>query len=469
VRYSYQGIDEWFANGPLGLEQGFTVAKAPANRSRGPLTVELAISGDLRASLADDSHAAVFSKSGWSVLSYRGLAVSDAHGHSLISWLQLDGDHLLIRVDDRGAVYPLRIDPFIQVAKLTASFGAGGFAGISVAVSGGTIAVGAPGVTVGSNGYQGAVLVFTQPSGGWGDQTQTATLTASDGTKSDHLGTSVAISGNTIVAGAPYGPNFTQEGAVYEFTEPSGGWSDMTQTAKLTASDGAAGDLLGESVAISSNGATIAAGASQTRINGHTGQGAVYVFTEPSGGWSSEAQVAKLTASDGATDDTLGGSVAISSDTVVAGAVDHAVDGHSEQGAVYVFTEPSSGWVNETQEAELTASDGSSDDLLGLAVGISGGTVVAGAPDKSVYGHSPEGAVYVFTEPTGGWSNETQAAELTASDGADDDELGLSTAMSSDGTTIVAGADNAGSSGGVPCMCSMNRPAAGQPRLKPQS
>jgi hypothetical protein len=446
VSYAYPGVAEWFANGPLGLEQGFTVERPPAAGTGGPLTLSMSVSGGLRASLAGDGHAAAFSRVGWTVLSYTGLAVTDARGRSVSSWLGLDGNHLLIRVDDFRAAYPLQIDPYIQAAKLTASFGAGGLVGASVALSDNTVAVGVPDATVGSNEAQGAVLVFTEPSGGWGDETQTAILYASDGTAFDALGESVAISGNTIVAGAPYGPNFTKEGAVYVFTEPSGGWSSETQTAKLTASDAATDDLLGQSVAISSGGATIAAGASYDTVNGHTGQGAVYVFSEPSGGWSSETQAAKLTASDGATDDGLGASVAISAGTVVAGALEHEVDGHSEQGAVYVFTEPSGGWANETQAAQLTASDGATDDLLGQSVAIApgGATIAAGA-----YGRNGgEGAVYVFTEPSGGWSNEMQTAELTASDGAADDYLGYSVAMSSDGTTVAAGAVNAGSSGG---------------------
>jgi hypothetical protein len=179
--------------------------------------------------------------------------------------------------------------------------------------------------------------VFVKPTGGWADATQTAKLTASDGATDDLLGFSVAVSGATIVAGAPpatVGGNSFQ-GAAYVFVKPTGGWADATQTAKLTASDGAAGDSLGYSVAAS--GGTIVAGAIGATVSGHSGQGAAYVFVKPEGGWADATQTAKLTASDGAAGDTLGVSVAVSGNTIVAGALGATVSGHSRQGAAYVF------------------------------------------------------------------------------------------------------------------------------------
>ena len=102
------------------------------------------------------------------------------------------------------------------------------------------------------------------------------------------------------------------------FTEPGSGWANMTQTAKLTASDGAAGDDFGYSVSISGN--TVVVGASRATVGGNSGQGAAYVFTEPGSGWANMTQTAKLTASDGAADDDFGDSVSISGNTVVVGA-----------------------------------------------------------------------------------------------------------------------------------------------------
>src|SRR5580704_4662182 len=84
---------------------------------------------------------------------------------------------------------------------------------------------------------------------------KTAKLTASDGQQFDTLGWNVAISGNTVAVGAPgatIGSNVGQ-GAIYIFVKPASGWANMTQTAKLTASDGQADSLLGRGVAISGN------------------------------------------------------------------------------------------------------------------------------------------------------------------------------------------------------------------------
>ena len=193
------------------------------------------------------------------------------------------GARLLLKVEDRAARYPVVIDPYVQVAKLTASDGQEGDSlGNSVAVAGDTIVVGAPFVTVNGFTDSGAVYVFVKPASGWANMTQTAKLTASDvGTTGiSFLGVPVAISGKTIVAGAyseTIGSNFEQ-GAVYVFTEPAGGWADMTETAKLTASDGAANDRFGCGTSI--DGGTIVIGACQATIGSNTNQGAGYVFSE---------------------------------------------------------------------------------------------------------------------------------------------------------------------------------------------
>jgi hypothetical protein len=117
------------------------------------------------------------------------------------------------------------------------------------------------------------------------------------------------------------------------------------------------------------------------------------------------------------------------------------------------------------QIAELTASDGGSNDYLGDSVSVSpdGKTIAGGAPIHS----SSSGAIYVFSEPGSGWQNETQTAELTASDGATDDELDTAVAISSDGSTISAGAIGHNSSR-VPRMCSvnLNRDGRTAPRLR---
>jgi hypothetical protein len=224
--------------------------------------------------------------------------------------------------------------------------------------------------------------------------TETAKLTASDGADYDYFGFfSIAISGDTVVVGAvgdDIGAN-TDQGSAYVFVKPPGGWGNMTQTAKLTASDGAAGDWFGNSVAISGDTVVVAAAAAD--IGANTDQGSAYVFVKPPGGWGNMTETAKLTASDGADSDQFGASVAISGDTVVVGAVGDDIGANTDQGSAYVFVKPAGGWTNMTETAKLTASDGAYGDRFGFSVAISGDTVVVGAPWKE--------SAYVFVEPHG--------------------------------------------------------------------
>ena len=332
-----------------------------------------------------------------------------------------------------------------ETAKLTASDGqANDEFGYSVAISGNTVVVAAEFATVGTSA-QGAAYVFTEPSSGWADMTQTAKLTASDGAAGDGFGCSVSISGNTAVVGADtaHGVNGPQ-GAAYVFDQPHSGWTNMTQTAKLTASDGQANDEFGCSVSISGSTAVVGAFAATVGINSH--QGAAYVFTQPSSGWTNMTQTAKLTASDGQANDEFGCSVAVSGNAAVVGAAYATVGANDYQGAAYVFTEHGSHWANMTQTAKLTASDGQADDEFGTSVAISGDTVVVGEEMAQIGANDFQGAAYVFTMPNSGWTNMTETAKLTAPDGQADDFFGCSVSVS--GNTVVVGALELGANNG---------------------
>src|ERR1700730_18525607 len=144
----------------------------------------------------------------------------------------------------------------VQVAELTPSTRAtNDWFGISIAVSGNTVVVGDFDANIETFG---AVYVYVKPASGWANMTQVAKLTSSDG--GEGFGTSVAISGNIVVVGAANTSNFDAPaagpGAAYVFVAPASGWTDMTETAKLTASDGKPGDAFGDSVSMS--GKTIA-------------------------------------------------------------------------------------------------------------------------------------------------------------------------------------------------------------------
>ena len=287
------------------------------------------------------------------------------------------GSVYVFRTTDDGATYS-------QVAKLTAADAAMyDFFGYSVAIDGATAVVGAMGDGVDggdddAGDRSGAAYVFLTTDNG-ATYGQVAKLVASDVTPGDYFGWSVAIDGNTIVVGANKMYN-GDPGAAYVFRTSDGG-ATYDQVAKLMASDAADGDDFGQSVAI--DGDTVMIGASQY----HTGPGAVYVFRTSDGG-STYSQVAKLTASDAAMHDLFGGSVAIDGGTVVVGAR-FEDDGGSQSGAVYVFRESASTYV---EVAKLTAADAAADDNFGQSVAISGDTVVVGAWNDG-------GSAYVFSPP----------------------------------------------------------------------
>ncbi len=404
--------------------------------------------------------------------------------------------------DDQGTVY-VYTEPasgwasMTETAKLAPSDGtANDYFGGEVSISGNTVVVGAIGAPLGAQSDVGAAYLFAKPSSGWANMTQTAELSASDGTPGDIFGCSVSISANTVVVGAESGPS-NGAGAAYVFSEPPSGWANMTQTAKLTASDGLAGDNFGASVSISGNtiavaamgigiggktsspnavyvftepasgwtnttqiaelsapngmmnmgtslcinGSTVVAGSRYATVGGNTDEGAAFVFTEPSSGWRNMSPTAEFTAADGTANGGFGSSVLASGDTVLVGAMAPPTGSNPARGAVYVFTEPSSGWTNMSQATKLTASDGAYVNDLGDSVAISGNTVVVGAPDATVDGVYQQGTAYVFTESGSGWANMTQIAKLTASDGTANDDFGGAVAI--DGNTIVVGAPDA--------------------------
>jgi len=344
--------------------------------------------------------------------------------------------------DRSASAMPVGLHQAIQVAmaqpfsasyveqKVTALDGAGGdLFGNSVALSGDTALVGADDANIGANAQQGAVYVFTRNGSVWSQQ---AKLTASDGAAGDWFGYSIAILGNTALVGAPIaavGSNLNQ-GSAYIFTRSGSVWS---QQAKLTASDGAANDGFGLSVALS--GDTALVGAFKSGIGPNAGQGAAYIFTRNGSVWS---QQAKLIASDGAAGDNFGNSVALSGDTALVGAEHASVGGIALQGTAYVFIRSGSVW---NQQAKLTAADGATEDTFGFSVALSIDTALVGAWDKKVGGNTFQGSAYVFTRSGISWS---QQAKLTASDGAAEDFFGGSVALSGDTALVGALRDDVG-------------------------
>ena len=310
--------------------------------------------------------------------------------------------------------------------------------GYAVAIGGGTVVVGA---LYSNFGNTGAAYVYVKPANGWGNMIQAAVLIPSDGTYCDSFGTSVAMSGDTIVVGAPQTLcNTNLPGKAYVFVKPAGGWrGTLNQTAELTLSSRESQTAaLGNSISIS--GDTVVVGAPGANPQGTPG--AAYVFVKPASGWKNENETAKLTSSDGLNGDELGYSVSLDGETVVAGAPYASIGSNQNQGAAYVFVKPPDGWKNATQTAKLTADHGAANDWLGYSVSIDGKTAVAGAPNATVGQSSNAGAADVFVEPSGGWKSMTQTARLTEAGGGKGESAGdgLGSSVAIRGSVIAAGA-----------------------------
>lgn len=199
-----------------------------------------------------------------------------------------------------------------------------------------------------------------------------------------------------------------------------------TQQAQLFASAGVSNDHFGVTVGLEGNVAVIGA----PNVLGLTGihQGAAYVFTRNTIGAWSETQM--ITANDPNANDEFGIAVGISGGTIVIGSHNDDTSGPLT-GSAYVFVESSGAWV---QQAKLAAADGMQDDHFGEAVAISGDTVVVGVSRHAANGPF-SGAAYVFTRSGTTW---TQQAKLVPSDGVADDEFGKSVAI--DGDVAIVGA-----------------------------
>lgn len=289
---------------------------------------------------------------------------------------------------------------------------------------------------------------------------------ASNTGEDDSFGYSVALSGDTLAVGAPFessaalGVNPDGEdddsaieaGAVYVFTRSSGVWS---QEAYLKADNAQTGDAFGESLALFEGTLVVGApgedsGTSGVSLEGSGnnaagGAGAVYVFTRSGTTWSQEAYVK---ASNADANDRFGASVAIWEDTLAVGARNEDGEGDdvvAAAGAAYVFQRVGVTWV---QQAYLKASNPDVSDDFGVSIALWGDTLAVGADreDSAAVGVNADGeddnsatssgAVYVFGRSKGVWS---QAAYIKASNTEESDGFGTSVALSND--LLAVGAD----------------------------
>lgn len=313
----------------------------------------------------------------------------------------------------------------------------------------------------------GAAYVFVRNGTTWSQQ---AYLKASNAEEYDHFGVTVAVSGDTIIIGArgedsgATGVNGNQasnsinaSGAAYVFVRNGTTWS---QQGYLKASNTGEDDLFGSAVAISGDTIVVGALDEDSRAKGVNGNqtdnfspdaGAAYVFVRDGTAWSQQAY---LKASNTNSDDWFGAAVAVAGNTILIGAPreessatgvngDQSDNSNPTAGAVYVFERQGKIW---SQQAYLKASNSGSSDSFGWSVAIAGNAAVIGASyedsaatgingdqtDSSAFG---AGAAYVFERHEEVWS---QSIYLKASNTGIQDEFGSTVSISGD--TIVIGA-----------------------------
>ncbi len=330
--------------------------------------------------------------------------------------------------------------------------------GLALSISGDTVAVGLPDEDSGVSGnpadlsasLSGAVWVFVRSGNGWAQQ---AYLKASTPKAFEWFGNSVALSGDTLVVGAPE-PNGQGGGSAYVFIRSGGVW---TEQARLKASTPNKDAKFGWSIAFNGNSILVGApgldvgveeeGNAASPINGEA-----YVFVPSGTGWT---QQARLRPHHSVVGDGFGTSVSIAGGTAVIGAPfdDNASSGVNavsqntaapKAGAAYVFTENAGTWVQQTY---LKASNTGTDDQFGRGVAISGSLIAVGAPHESsravgingIQGDNSaarSGAVYLFTSTGSGWA---QTSYIKPSNTGTNDLFGRSLALSA--KTLVVGAN----------------------------
>lgn len=292
-------------------------------------------------------------------------------------------------VSSSGAVYVYTRSgtTWTQSAKLSASDGEG-FSdfGLAVALAGDRIAVGAPSTFVGKENVQGAVYVYAKNGAAW---SQEAKLIASDGAAFHNLGRAVAIDGDTIVAGAQQasGNGMPFAGAAYVFVRGGGTW---TEQAKLAAADAGFGDEFGYALAFA--GDTALVGARAADVDGAVDQGAAYAFVRSGATWT---QTAKLVATGGEAGDAFGTSVALSGDNAAIGAPGAgSINGVDlDRGAVFAFSR-SGAWSPSTR---ISAFDAAQGDAFGASVALDGTLAIAGSPRATVGKDMELGKAYALS------------------------------------------------------------------------
>ncbi len=404
-------------------------------------------------------------------------AANDNFGYSIA----IDGDYLIVgarfEADDEIGMNPLSSSGsayiFKQTAgvwsqqqKIVASDREGGDQfGSTVSISGDYAVVGAAGEDENASGLDsfrnsGSAYIYKQTAGVWNEQQK---IVASDRAKDDNFSTSLAISGDYIIAGAAYesedanGNNtLGAAGSAYIFKQTAGVWS---QQQKIVASDRAGSDFYGIRASINGDYAVVGAYGEAHDVNGNNQfsySGSAYIYKQTAGVWSEQQ---KIVASDRASSDFFGISVSVSGDYVIVGsyAEDHDANGNnmiSGAGSAYIYKQTAGVWSEQQKivAGRTLSSDRAVDDQFGYTVAISGDYAVVGAPyeDEDAAGantFTDAGAAYIFKNTAGVWN---RLQKIVPSDRAASDNFGHSVSISGDYVIVGAILEDEDGSGGAP-------------------
>jgi hypothetical protein len=292
--------------------------------------------------------------------------------------------------------------------------------GGAVAASGDTVAVGAPLDAEPGGPATGAVYVYLRDGDGWRLQQKLQPLAAAAG---DQFGAAVALEGDTLLVGAPHrdGGAGADAGLAYVFTRSGSTW---TEQQALAAPDAQANDLFGSAVALSGDDALIGAPAH----GGVIGPGAAYAFARSGSTWSWQQTLSAVPSGVW----QFGRSVAVAGDLAVVGSLRVPLGPSDAQtGEASVFARSGGPWTLQQQLTSTHFNAGS----FGAAVAISGDIIAVGAPVDDITGIVDLGYVYVF-DLAG-----PSVQQVAAPDGQTGDHFGRS--LSLFGDTLVVGAPRA--------------------------
>jgi hypothetical protein len=412
-------VEEWYLNGPLGLEQGFTLSQAPCTGAH-DVVLELELAGDLVAKKANNNQEIqIVTNSSGPALHYGQLYAQDASGASLVSELRwLSGKRFQVRLHANQAVWPVVVDPLLwqEQAKLKLK---GDTIKSQTGYTGSSFAFGLTddsawiGKTINSGLSSGYVQFYSNTDNLWNKGLVLSPETSSI----DHkFGESVFVAGSTALVIAkkkvnPSGPTivwaqfFVREGQTWTLqSEIEIGQDFFLKTTPLLAGDTA---FVGANVP--------------------SKKGNVFVFRKEGSSWKLKSEILNP---DGYNGDGFGTTLAFSNNVLLVGSPYSDFKG-TDSGAVYSFEFDGNVWIKKVR---LHSNDSSFKQLFGSSLAFQGNVALIGASGDGSIPDKPSGAVYGFANQSGQWQ---QTQKLIPID--DKGSEGFGTSLAIEGALAVVG------------------------------